>query len=160
MDIEVEMLRKYTAITMQRKNALQPVGRLPRELLGMIFAYAQSAPFSTDAYPEGWVPRRRWVVVESSDDTAKTGEKKKAQKVVRYALGWIYVTHVCSAWRTVRTYTMYSVRAMLTLQRLCRHRFTPRVYGSLSYASLFLSDLYWTLSPEPGPCLFTSKRTR
>ncbi|KZV67358.1 hypothetical protein PENSPDRAFT_736545 [Peniophora sp. CONT] len=99
VDIEIEMLRKYTAIALQRQNALRPVGRLPAELLSMIFAYAQSPPYSGGAH-DRWLPRRYPVEVISDDKVAKTEEKTKTKQVIRFALGWLHVTHVCSAWRT------------------------------------------------------------
>lgn len=98
MDIELDMLEHYTAIAKQRKNSLLPVGRLPGELLAMIFALAQSPSV---AYPNGWMPNRRSVV------HVKPGAKENGAKTVeavRYTLGWLYCTHVCSAWRTVRAY--------------------------------------------------------
>ncbi|KZV67357.1 hypothetical protein PENSPDRAFT_56604 [Peniophora sp. CONT] len=103
------MLAHYTAIARQHKNALSAVGRLPEELLAMIFAYAQypSRPSGTHYYPDGWIPSRRIVNVELPGGDVAAGEEKKTERVVRYQLGWIVLTHVCSAWRTVRAHCLY-----------------------------------------------------
>lgn len=99
VEVEFGLLQHYAAIAGQRLNALRPIGRLPEELLAMIFSHAQ-AP--SDDYPDGWMPSRRSEDVDSPGDKPITGGKKKTDKVVRYDLGFIHVTHVCRAWRTVR----------------------------------------------------------
>ena len=101
--VELEMLQHYTAVAKQRQNALSPVGRLPGELLAMIFAYAQ-APESSyrPGIPNGWLPCRVMEVIDQPKGNSVPEEQKVPTKVVRYDLGWISLSHVCSAWRMVR----------------------------------------------------------
>ncbi|KZV67355.1 hypothetical protein PENSPDRAFT_688159 [Peniophora sp. CONT] len=101
VEVELKMLRHYTALAGQRLNALRPAGRLPGELLAIIFAYAQAPSSSLKDFSDGWMPRRLLVDPVLPGDKPVIGVKKNITKNVRYDIGWIGLTHVCSAWRTV-----------------------------------------------------------
>ncbi|KZV67361.1 hypothetical protein PENSPDRAFT_754952 [Peniophora sp. CONT] len=72
LEQELTMLRKYTRVAFQCRNAVSGAGALPAEVLATIFGLAQT----------GWP-------AYSAVRKGKT----------RYNLGWIRITHVCSLWR-------------------------------------------------------------
>ncbi|KZV63407.1 hypothetical protein PENSPDRAFT_691685 [Peniophora sp. CONT] len=78
LELELDVLHKYTAIARQRRNAATSAGRLPAEVLTEIFLYAQ----------EDWKPQRRRGKISTPDPSL-------------YDLGWLNITHTCSLWRKV-----------------------------------------------------------
>ncbi|KZV67365.1 hypothetical protein PENSPDRAFT_654113 [Peniophora sp. CONT] len=72
---EFNALQKYTVMARQRRNACVGACGLPVEILSNIFAFAQ-------------VDWRPFVSSRAPNDR------------IYYDFGWIYITHVCHAWRT------------------------------------------------------------
>ena len=130
VEVELEMLKYCTALANQRLNALRPMGRLPGEVLAMIFSYTQTPP---DEHRDGWIPSRRLVEVDIPAEKQSSGEKKNYKKstVVRFDLGFIWVTHVCSAWRTVRARARHVQSTLMAYSIYNRQHCTTKVYGGL-----------------------------
>ncbi|KZV65367.1 hypothetical protein PENSPDRAFT_655822 [Peniophora sp. CONT] len=79
MDVELQIIQKHLALTRRKRNAFVGACKLPAELLSDIFRLVQSE----------WKPLS-W---KRSD--------AKYPSATLYSLGWMSLSHVCSAWRKV-----------------------------------------------------------
>ncbi|KZV69344.1 hypothetical protein PENSPDRAFT_753422 [Peniophora sp. CONT] len=82
-DIELSAMQKAFALANQRRNATIAAAGLPAELLALVFSAAIDI----------------WEPVRIMSWTTRGIEENKKEKPLRYDLGWLVVSHVCSSWR-------------------------------------------------------------